>query len=307
MSTTTETAIAPFAYEGHTVRTAEDERGEPLFCLADVGAVLGLREPTKFLKNDYCDHEGVAKFSTPSDGGPQEMVFISEANLYALVMRSSKPEARKFSRWVTHEVLPTLRKTGRYEIAGRAAAQDAPILHGALDRITGIAEGQQEQIRVMGEVMQSQQALTLQMGETLQGQQRLILQMGETLQAVMAGSLPKPAPAPEVPQAGFAQKVVENYSAAAPRVAEPDLEAIGNPRERVRAKVGRYVERAQTSFHSAWLEVWRSYDAEMGFCSRRHAERFPSRLSWCFEKGNVGVLEEVVDRLLATAQRARRK
>jgi len=126
---------------------------------------------------------------------------------------------------------------------------------------------------------------------------------------VMAGSLPKPAPAPEVKDSeAILDQVLDDQRHGRPFVGDPapDLAAIQNPRERIRAKVGRYVELAGITFHGAWLALWRAYDAEMGFCSRRHAERYPSRLSWCFERGNVGVLENELDRLLAKARRRAR-
>jgi len=47
-------------------------------------------------------------------GGPQEMIVISEPGLYSLMLRSRKPEAKAFKRWITHEVIPSIRKTGQY-------------------------------------------------------------------------------------------------------------------------------------------------------------------------------------------------
>lgn len=108
--------MIPFSYSGIQVRTRV-EKGEPWFCLADVGAVLGMRDPGNFLKTDWCDQEGVVKLTEPTNRGAQELVFINEPNLYALVMRSTKQEAKAFSKWVTHEVLPEIRKTGSYSIA----------------------------------------------------------------------------------------------------------------------------------------------------------------------------------------------
>ena len=57
--------------------------------------------------------------STP--GGPQEMTIINESGLYMVIFRSDKPEAKAFKRWVTHEVLPSIRRTGRYELGGQTA------------------------------------------------------------------------------------------------------------------------------------------------------------------------------------------
>jgi len=61
------------------------------------------------------DEKGVVSNDTP--GGQQEMTTINESGLYSLILSSRKPEARAFKRWVTHEVLPTIRKTCRYSTA----------------------------------------------------------------------------------------------------------------------------------------------------------------------------------------------
>ncbi|ARU40213.1 hypothetical protein CCB80_03285 [Armatimonadetes bacterium Uphvl-Ar1] len=108
--------MIPFTYNSLTVRTRVGDDGEPWFCLADVGAVLEMKDPTNFTKSDWCDDEGVVKFTEPTQSGVQDMIFINEPNLYAMVMRSTKKEAKAFSRWVTHEVLPEIRKTGSYSV-----------------------------------------------------------------------------------------------------------------------------------------------------------------------------------------------
>ena len=58
------------------------------------------------------------RYKIPTPGGPQEMVSINEAGLYNLIFRSIKPEARAFKRWITHEVLPAIRRNGRYDAEG---------------------------------------------------------------------------------------------------------------------------------------------------------------------------------------------
>ena len=69
------------------------------------------------------DEKGVGSIDTP--GGPQEMSTVNEPGLYSLVLRSRKPEAKEFKRWLTHEVLPQIRKTGRYSLAQPATELDA--------------------------------------------------------------------------------------------------------------------------------------------------------------------------------------
>lgn len=86
--------------------------GEPWFASRDVGAILGLinvRQSVAYLDDD---ERGVTTADTP--GGQQEVSVVSEAGLYSLIMRSRVPAAGVFKRWVTHDVLPAIRKTGRY-------------------------------------------------------------------------------------------------------------------------------------------------------------------------------------------------
>ena len=114
-------SLAIFSYSGNEVRT-QVINGEPWFCLKDAAEVLGIKDHGKFLKSDFCDSKGVALNATPSPGGNQSMHFISEPNLYALIMRSRKKEAVAFQRWITHEVIPSIRKTGTYSV------NEAPVL-----------------------------------------------------------------------------------------------------------------------------------------------------------------------------------
>lgn len=89
--------------------------GEPWLVGKDVALVLGYTNPRKAL-SDHVDNEdkGVTKCDTL--GGSQEMTIINESGLYSLVLSSKLPGARKFRHWVTSEVLPSIRKTGGYQI-----------------------------------------------------------------------------------------------------------------------------------------------------------------------------------------------
>lgn len=107
------------------LRTAE-RNGETWFCLADVCRPLGLRaKDCKLrLKKDGVDTIAL----TDSVGRMQGMLFVNEGNLYRAIFQSRKPEADRFTDWVTEEVLPSIRKTGRYEnkpmtVAENLAAQ----------------------------------------------------------------------------------------------------------------------------------------------------------------------------------------
>lgn len=98
-----------------TVRAIRDENGEPMFVAKDVCAVLELKNPRSTLALLDEDEKGVHIVDTP--GGEQQMTIVTEPGFYKLVMRSRKPEAKAFQRWVTHEVLPALRRDGGYMVA----------------------------------------------------------------------------------------------------------------------------------------------------------------------------------------------
>ena len=100
-----------FKYKDNEVRTVE-QGGEVWWVLADVCRVLALSEPHRVAHRLDEDEKGRTQITTL--GGDQKMTIISESGLYKVILRSDKPEAKKFTRWVTHEVLPTIRRTGGY-------------------------------------------------------------------------------------------------------------------------------------------------------------------------------------------------
>ena len=117
---------AVFNFDSHTVRTVIIE-DQPWFVAADVCAALDLPDTHKALGRLDDDEKG--RNSIPTLGGPQEMSIINESGLYNLVLGSRKPEAKRFKKWVTAEVLPAIRKTGRYEAAaGPVTPEQAELL-----------------------------------------------------------------------------------------------------------------------------------------------------------------------------------
>lgn len=107
------------------LRTAE-HNGETWFCLADICRPLGIvsQDVRERLKKDRV----VTIHHTDKLGRPKDMLFVDESNLYRALFQSRKPEAERFTDWVTEEVLPSIRKTGRYEnrpmtVAENLAAQ----------------------------------------------------------------------------------------------------------------------------------------------------------------------------------------
>lgn len=105
--------IQAFDFNERAVRCIMKD-GEPWWVAKDVCDVLGLSNPSESLK--ALDEDELTSETLRSGGQGREMNLISESGLYTLILRSNKPEARAFRRWVTHEVLPTLRKTGHYSI-----------------------------------------------------------------------------------------------------------------------------------------------------------------------------------------------
>ncbi|MFE5837228.1 phage antirepressor [Arthrobacter sp. NPDC056493] len=105
-------ALQQFVYAGHDVRTLEMD-GEPWFVLADLCTVLGLRNATMISQRIDADALSQAEV-IDSMGRKQTASIVNEAGMYEVVIRSDKPEAVKFRRWITGEVLPVLRRTGTY-------------------------------------------------------------------------------------------------------------------------------------------------------------------------------------------------
>lgn len=105
--------LIPFTYGDRPVRVVTVD-GEPWFVAVDVCAVLGLGNPRSSVALLDGEDRDVHTMDTP--GGPQRVGVVNEPGLYSLVLRSRKAEARQFKRWITHEVLPSIRKTGGYQV-----------------------------------------------------------------------------------------------------------------------------------------------------------------------------------------------
>lgn len=112
--------IVPFSFEGRDIRVVMRD-GEPWWVLSDVCnciAIANSRDAADRLEGDEKD---VALGDTL--GGPQKMIVINESGLYRLIMRSDKPEAKRFQKWVFSEVLPSIRKTGSYTLKAKTQAE----------------------------------------------------------------------------------------------------------------------------------------------------------------------------------------
>lgn len=106
-------AVELFTYEdSQHVRVVRDVEGDPEFVAADVCRMLEHSNPSAAVAGLDVDERGLRNVETPS--GDQQMVTVTEAGLYSLIIRSRKPEAKTIKRWITHEVLPAIRRTGTY-------------------------------------------------------------------------------------------------------------------------------------------------------------------------------------------------
>lgn len=102
--------VQPFDFKGHQVRTLTFETGQTWWVLKDVCDVLGIKNATDVAKR--LDQDEVTRFNLGGLSG--ESNIVNESGLYKIVLRSDKPQAHEFQRWVTHEVLPSIRMHGGY-------------------------------------------------------------------------------------------------------------------------------------------------------------------------------------------------
>lgn len=113
-----ENEIQVWNYESSEIRTVQIN-GEPWFVLSDVCKVLELSSPHKVAERLDGDEKG--RNQIPTLGGVQEMAVVNESGLYAVILRSDKPQAKPFRKWVTSEVLPSIRKHGSYSVQSQFA------------------------------------------------------------------------------------------------------------------------------------------------------------------------------------------
>lgn len=140
-------AVELFRYQDREVRTVVID-GEPWFVGADVCSILGYSRVANALRMLDADDLDTQLVSGPD--GLQRVSIINEPGLYSLILRSRKPEAKAFKRWVTHEVLPAIRRTGAYTVAQPRTVIDQMIVTrdlanraGAADAIEGRLDGGQ--------------------------------------------------------------------------------------------------------------------------------------------------------------------
>lgn len=135
-------ALQSFGFEGTTVRVM-DQAGAPWFVAQDVCAVLEITKYRDVVAK--LDEDERASTIVDTLGGPQTMIIVSESGLYALIFKSRKPAAVRFRKWVTAELLPVLRVTGKYLMP--SAANDQPPSGKPLENLE--TQAGREQARIM--------------------------------------------------------------------------------------------------------------------------------------------------------------
>jgi len=123
-----------FDFNGSNISTIIDGGGDPWWIAKEVCDVLGLTNPTEALRSLDDDEKNTLRITEGIQGNPNKAI-ISESGLYSLILRSRKPEAKAFKKWITSEVLPTIRKTGAYaadEASRLKALNDPSSLRGLL-------------------------------------------------------------------------------------------------------------------------------------------------------------------------------
>lgn len=118
----THTVITPFHYGDEQVRTYEED-GQVWFIATDIARILGHRDATDATRGLDADEKGTKIVRTLR--GEQKLTSVSEAGLYTILVRARVEAAKPFRRWITHEVLPSIRRTGSYSLPGAAPAPSA--------------------------------------------------------------------------------------------------------------------------------------------------------------------------------------
>lgn len=138
-------ALFTFPETGQRVRVVEGPDGEPWFVARDVCAALATDQKDIPMILDQDEHCTVYTIEgrNNSTGLRKDTRLVSEPGLYSLILRSRKPRARAFKRWITHDVLPALRRTGHYSMSAPSSAStavDADLARLMLDRLTIIEQ-----------------------------------------------------------------------------------------------------------------------------------------------------------------------
>lgn len=170
-----------FSYQSHEVRKVE-VNGEPWFVLKDVCSILNINNQSDVYNRLDDDEKGVAQIDTL--GGQQKMSTVNESGLYHVILRSDKPEAVPFRKWVTSEVLPQIRKTGNYSIvqADPNLPPELAMVEGLLNSMKQMYSTQQRHDKAIEQLTESMDTMKEVMTTDVNGDWRTAC--GHAIQAV---------------------------------------------------------------------------------------------------------------------------
>jgi prophage antirepressor-like protein len=114
------------------IRTISNEQGDVMFCGRDVAAALGYKKPEWAIATHVEADDSAKRGVIDSLGREQQAIFINESGLYALILSSKLPSARRFKHWVTSEVLPSIRREGGYLVARPEETDEEVLARGIL-------------------------------------------------------------------------------------------------------------------------------------------------------------------------------
>ena len=151
--------------------------GEPFFCLRDICRALGIKNPrdakTRLDKEGICLVEMMVQNGYRNNGMPyaqrKRVTFINESNFYKMVFQSRKPEAKQLADWVTSEVLPSIRKTGKYELQ-----QDSYMIEDPIERARRWADEQEEKRQIEQDKLEAERQLMLTNNYIEQNQEHIV-------------------------------------------------------------------------------------------------------------------------------------
>lgn len=134
-----------FDFHDHQLRSLTDEAGDPWFVAKDVCDILGISNNRDAIRQLDPDEKSTVGIPDGTSGNPNKTI-ISEPGLYKLIMRSRKPEAKEFQRWVTHTVLPSIRRHGTYTAPTPTDDDDPTLIARALLAAQHVIETTQQQL-----------------------------------------------------------------------------------------------------------------------------------------------------------------
>ncbi len=158
MENNTSTGLQSFVFNDFPIRTITNDKGEPYFVAQDVCKVLELSNVGQALTRLDDDEKDYIILNDGNKGNPNQAI-INESGLYSLVLSSRKPEAKAFKKWVTSEVLPAIRKTGKYE---SKPMDTLDVMQLALNQL----KEQREELKAIQETKQQSEAYMAQLQAT---------------------------------------------------------------------------------------------------------------------------------------------